>query len=227
MCLPSVGPMLGWRTLALSAVLSAAGVSALLVAGVTGLPAAPSPANLPDCAVDDLVAAHAGYDDWARTLLDPAHTVGPDYKPPDLRSLLIRAQPVTLRSFVLTPLTAMLDAAAADGVSVHISSAYRSYADQLELVEANPGKEDLIARPGHSEHQLGTAVDLAGRAEWLAANAPRFGFVLSFPPARSPEWTCYSPEPWHFRYVGPAEAQAIEQSGLSPREWLWAHTGGG
>ena len=219
--------MFGWRTLALSAVLSAAGVSAFLVVGVGGLPAAPSPAGLPDCAVDNVPALHAGYDEWARTLLDPAHTLGSEYRPPDLRRVLIRGQPVTLRTFVFGPVEKMLDAAAADGVTIRITSAYRSYADQLELVDANPGKDDLIARPGHSEHQLGTAVDLSGGAEWLAANAPHFGFVLSFAPARSPEWTCYSPEPWHYRYVGQAEARAIEQSGLSPREWLWARTGGG
>ena len=219
--------MFGWRTLAISSVLSAAGVSAVLVLGVPGLTATASPAGLPDCAVDELPAPRAGYDQWATTLLDPAHTLGRAYTPPDLRTILLRDDEVTLRSFVFEPLKAMLDAAAADGVTIRINSAYRSYADQLELVDANPGKDDLIARPGHSEHQLGTAVDLAGGTDWLAANAPRSGFVLSFPPSRSPEWTCYRAEPWHVRYVGTTEAQAIDQSGLSPREWLWAHTGGG
>ncbi len=67
-----------------------------------------------------------------------------------------------------------------------MTSSYRSYAEQLELLASNPDEDDLIALPGHSEHQLGTTVDLADGDEWLARNASRFGFVMSFPPARSP-----------------------------------------
>ncbi len=87
-----------------------------------------------------------------------------------------------MREFVVQPLVEMLDAAARDGVALRVTSSYRSYADQLALLASNPDEDDLIALPGHSEHQLGTTVDLADGDEWLAHNATRFGFVMSFPP---------------------------------------------
>jgi hypothetical protein len=61
---------------------------------------------------------------------------------------------------------------------------------------------------------------------WLARNSWRYGFVMSYPKARSPAKTCYKYEPWHFRYVGRTLAAAIHRSGLSPREWLWQQGGG-
>ena len=182
-----------------------------------------APAGLPACRVADKPARADRYDQWAATLLDPAHTLGPSYVPPDLRRGTIHGREVTVREFVVQPLTEMLDAAAAAGVNLRVTSSYRSYTDQLELLASNPDEDDLIALPGHSEHQLGTTVDLADGDEWLASNAARFGFVMSFPAARSPIWTCYRSEPWHYRYFGPDLAARITASGLSPREYLWLH----
>jgi len=183
----------------------------------------PVPAGLPACTVGEQPVEAGDYADWASTLLDPSHTLGPTYRPPDLVRAVVGGQVVKLREFVLEPLTDTVDAAAADGVALDVTSSYRSYEFQQRLVTENPGKGDLIALPGHSEHQLGTTVDLSGGDEWLAQNAARFGFVLSFPAGRSPTLTCYSSEPWHYRYFGLERAQAIAASGLSPREWLWTH----
>ena len=55
---------------------------------------------------------------------------------------------------------------------------------------------------------------------WMAENAYRYGFVLSYP-RDSRATTCYSYEPWHFRYVGPELAQQVQDSGLTLREFLW------
>jgi D-alanyl-D-alanine carboxypeptidase len=181
----------------------------------------PAVAGLPGCSVAELPVELGGYDDWASTLLDPSHTLGPLYRPPDLSTGRIGGQVVKLRDFVLQPLTHMVAAAAADGVTLSVTSAYRPYAFQQQLFDTNPGMDDLIARPGHSEHQLGTTVDLSGGDEWLAQHAAQFGFVLSFPADRSPGFTCYSNEPWHYRYFGPDRAAAIKASRLSPREYLW------
>ena len=181
-----------------------------------------SPIGLPDCRIAERPARHDGYDDWAATLLDPTHALRPSYRPPDLRVATIHGEVVELRPFVLEPLAEMLEAAARDSVTITVTSSFRSYEEQQQLVLASPGMDDLVARPGHSEHQLGTTVDLGGGAEWLALQAPEFGSALSFPASRSPEQTCYSPEPWHYRYFGRARAAAIAGSGLSPREWLWA-----
>lgn len=88
--------------------------------------------------------------------------------------------------------------AAADeaGVTMSVNSAYRSYADQVEMVEAygllaNGGR---AAEPGTSEHGWGTAVDLTldGSAlVWIRENAGTYGFAETIPD-----------EPWHWNYVG-------------------------
>jgi D-alanyl-D-alanine carboxypeptidase len=216
----------GRRSLIVAALAVAAAVAIPLTIAAVGMAVRigpPAPAGLPTCRVADRPVRADGYDQWASTLLDPAHTLGPTYAPPDLRRVLIHGQEVTVREFVIQPLSELLDAAAADGVNIRVTSSYRSYADQLALIASNPEEDDLIAQPGHSEHQLGTTVDLADADDWLAGNAARFGFVMSFPADRSPAWTCYRSEPWHYRYFGPNLAAEITTSGLSPREWLWLH----
>jgi len=114
--------------------------------------------------------------------------------------------------------------AAADGIALIVSSAYRSYAYQADLYArwvAELGEEEadrVSARPGTSQHQLGTTADFgcicdafasqpAGR--WLAENAHRYGFSLSYPDGYE-ELTGYSYEPWHFRYLG-VEATELER----------------
>ena len=74
-----------------------------------------------------------------------------------------------------------------------------------------------VAPPGHSEHATGFALDFAFRPRvngcpdteacvaatpafrWLRANAPRYGFEMSFPVSnvQRVKW-----EPWHWRWVG-------------------------
>jgi len=98
------------------------------------------------------------------------------------------------------------------------------------------------ARPGHSEHQLGTTFDftsLGGRPPWeyadwaatpaggwMAANAWRYGFVMSYP-RNSFARVCYDYEPWHYRYLGRQAAAEVRASGLTLREWLWLRGSGG
>jgi Transglycosylase SLT domain/D-alanyl-D-alanine carboxypeptidase len=85
-----------------------------------------------------------------------------------------------------------LDAAArADGVSLIISSAFRTNAEQAELFAAHPDPK-WVAPPGHSLHRLGTELDLGPRSAygWLAAHAGAFHFVQR-----------YSWEPWHYGFT--------------------------
>src|SRR6185369_4497155 len=96
----------------------------------------------------------------------------------------------------------------------------------------------VSARPGHSEHQLGLAIDfrsdlggppwngedwaLSPAGSWMLAHAWTFGWVLSYP--RDAFGTvCYSYEPWHYRYVGRPLAAKIHDSGLTIRAYLWAN----
>ncbi|QVL54463.1 MAG: M15 family metallopeptidase [Cyanobium sp. M30B3] len=124
-------------------------------------------------------------------------------------------------------LLAMQRAAAADGISLTVLSAFRPVALQKDLFfevksERNQSalqRSRVSAPPGFSEHSTGYAVDLGdGRApqanlserfaatdafRWLQANAARHHFVLSFP-AGNPQGVNY--EPWHWRFEGTAEA---------------------
>jgi D-alanyl-D-alanine carboxypeptidase len=118
----------------------------------------------------------------------------------------------------------MAAAALTEGVTLTASSAYRSYAYQQEVYARNvreSGREIAdreSARPGRSQHQTGLALDFgsiddsfagtsAGR--WIAANAGRFGWSLSFPDGYE-EVTGYRWESWHYRYVGRELAFFIE-----------------
>jgi D-alanyl-D-alanine carboxypeptidase len=186
---------------------------------------------LPACRIDDVGAPHAGLGEWDRTVLDTIYGLDRSYAPADLTPVAEAgiAGDGSVRAFVILDLEALDRAARRAGVSLKVSSAFRSYDDQTRtfdsLVRAY-GEDYAVqsaARPGHSEHQLGTTIDFEDGGAWLADNAWRLGFVMSYPPARSPVYTCYKPEPWHFRYLGRDRASAIHAAGVSPREWLWEH----
>jgi D-alanyl-D-alanine carboxypeptidase len=207
------------------------GLGARVVRAVAGSPAVDLDGPLPACRIDDLPANHAAPADWARTLLDPMFSLSSDDIPADLvptSEAGIRGGG-SIRLVVIDDLRNMTLAAAEDGVTLRVESAYRSYEDQistfasLEQAYGRAAAESSAARPGHSEHQLGTTIDFAGGERWLAANAWRFGFVMSYPADRSPRYTCYKAEAWHFRGVGRPVAAAVHASGLSLREWLWLH----
>ncbi len=207
------------------------GLAAQVVRSVTGTPAVALDGPLPDCQASDVPAIHREPADWRRTLLDPLFRLEPDQRPADLVPVGEAgiAGDGSVRLLVIDDLRAMTRAARADGVRLRVRSAFRSFDDQvrtfdsLERAYGSAWTALSAARPGHSEHQLGTALDLDGGDAWLAANAWRHGFVISYPPDRSPGFTCYKPEPWHVRYVGRERARAVNSSGLSLREWLWIH----
>lgn len=123
--------------------------------------------------------------------------------------------------------------AAAQGLNIYISSAFRSYEYQDGLYNryvAKDGQEladTYSARPGHSEHQTGLAFDLntiddsfanTAEGQWVAAHAHEYGFIVRYP-ADKVDITGYQYEPWHIRYLGD-EAAAVYESGLCLEEYL-------
>ncbi|NLI71049.1 MAG: M15 family metallopeptidase [Firmicutes bacterium] len=146
---------------------------------------------------------------------------------------------IYLRDDVLPPLVKMCCHARADNISLLVLSAYRSYDYQRHLFERQTeryGSEAeanrFSARPGQSEHQLGTAMDFGGTdhdwtpefvhtrpGQWLLRHAPEHGFVMSYPRGAE-EVTGYAFEPWHYRYIGVDEAAGWLTSGLVPGEYL-------
>jgi D-alanyl-D-alanine carboxypeptidase len=138
----------------------------------------------------------------------------------------------------------MTAAAEANGTPIAVQSAYRSYAQQKTTfaywvkVDGYQGALMVSARPGHSEHQLGVAIDfksanggppwqggdwaLSPAGFWMKTNAWKYGWVLSYP-RNAFSKVCYSYEPWHYRYLGKALAKKVHDSKLTIREYLWAN----
>lgn len=222
-------------------------LAAVLGVGLLGAPAVePGPVQgvgpLPTCRYDDLLTDPRDYDDWSITLVDTILSVSDDYKPPDLVSIYNAG--VTggglVRKVAFDDLEEMADAARAAGVPLGSVSAYRAYNQQVKLFNGYAdgyGYERAItfsARPGHSEHQLGLTIDFAAAGstkfvseatatgKWLAKNAWKYGWLMSFPEGKTGV-SCYSYEPWHYRYLGRDLAAKIHDSGLTTREYLWAN----
>ncbi len=121
----------------------------------------------------------------------------------------------------LTPRTArkwaeMVDAAAADSVTLLIVSGFRGIDYQARLIRKKLNAGQMVseilrvnAAPGFSEHHTGRAVDIATPGSrplteefedsdafrWLGENAARYGFSMSYP-RENPFGFIY--EPWHW-----------------------------
>lgn len=123
--------------------------------------------------------------------------------------------PFQVEASALASLRDLLAAARDAGHAVKIASAFRPYDEQVLLFRATKEK-GRAARPGHSEHQLGTTIDLrlpTTRAiEWLTEHVAGYGFVLSYPAGKQ-RITGYRPEPWHVRFVGREIAAQIPAGG--------------
>lgn len=222
--------------------------SALMAVGAIAatpvVTAAAGPGPLPACRYDDVLTPRRAYSDWNKTLLDTIYMVPRSYVPPGLVSVTQAGVngKGKVRKLVLADLRAMAAAARKAGNSIAVQSAYRSYASQVSIYNNNVRRLGVkkarlqSARPGHSEHQLGTTLDIKAAGgglpwsggsfasspagKWMAANGWKFGFVMSYPPNKR-SVTCYMYEAWHWRYVGRDTAAKIRQSGLTLREWLW------
>jgi zinc D-Ala-D-Ala carboxypeptidase len=183
--------------------------------------------------------------DDLRVLIDQRHTLPADYAPTDLVSLQAHGVPtlgsevLQLRREAAEALRRLVEAATADGEELVVASAYRSYDDQ-QISHARltsiygEGAAGMSATPGHSQHQLGTAVDFTNAAAsyqvwlpfgetsasvWLEHNAWRYGYVLAYPDGKERE-TGFQWEPWHYRYVGVKNAARIAENNLSLQEYL-------
>lgn len=170
-------------------------------------------------------------------------SVPKDYIPSDLIRLPRTIRTVGIMCLSREParrLEEMFNAAAREGQDLAVISAYRSARTQ-ELLTAfyrqTEGASGLagIAESGHSEHQLGTTIDLSGRAhgysgpqdgfgktpegQWLFSNSYKFGFIMSYPEGKQQD-TGYKYEPWHFRYVGVDIAKDIFEEKMTIQEYL-------
>ena len=124
--------------------------------------------------------------------------------------------------------------AAADGIEIFMLSGFRSFETQTGLYnryvarDGQAAADTYSARPGHSEHQTGLALDVNSIAyafadtpegQWLAANAHKYGFIIRYGKEKQ-ELTGYAYEPWHIRYLGKGMAAAVYESGLCLEEYF-------
>lgn len=173
--------------------------------------------------------------------VDKTHRLTEDCVPPDLVELPAArsAQGAQyMRAEAANALLQMFDAADAEaGYSFSANSTYRSYQTQAAIYQSAVNAfgqayaDRSSARPGHSEHQMGTTADIGARglyledfvgtpeADWVAENAYRFGFIVSYPDGKE-HITGYMYEPWHVRYVGVDVAAQVMDSGLTLHEFL-------
>ena len=202
----------------------------------------------PACHVADTYTKFTKTADWSRTLLDWRLRLPANYRPPKLVPVADAGLSGggSVRSVMLVDLREMASAARAASAPLAVESAYRSYANQISTfnywVRQYGYSRALIgsARAGHSEHQLGLALDFkslgggkpwvpigydwgtSAAGHWMMVNAWKYGFVLSYPWGKQAT-VCYGYEPWHYRYFGRTIAKAIHASKQAPRVWLWRH----
>jgi len=162
-------------------------------------------------------------------LVDKKNELPADYEPDDLVTLrgpafVVNKPGMKFRKAYLPQLTALVKAAKKENLTLEVSSAYRSWVYQKNTFQAYVTKDGLAtadrysARPGRSQHQLGTVIDFGSvtpefadtkEGQWLASHAEDLGFSLSYPQGQE-ALTGYVFEPWHFRYIG-IEACAVQK----------------
>jgi D-alanyl-D-alanine carboxypeptidase len=183
-------------------------------------------------------------------VVDKQQSLPSDYEPNDLIELASLDVPsmgrggAQLRYHAALAYARMAKDAQAQGSPLIAVSGYRSYAQQRYVFHQNVLREMAVAeeasepiteitatarangysaRAGHSEHQLGTTLDISTReiggaliqdlaftaaGQWLAQHAHEYGFVLSYPAGKE-ALTGYVAEPWHVRWVGEPVARAL------------------
>lgn len=162
--------------------------------------------------------------------VDKQHELPADFAPRDLiplaggKSYKPNRDGLSLRAEAEAALGNMAAAARKDGITLVVSSSYRSYDYQKQVYERNvrelgqAAADRESARPGTSQHQLGTAADFGSITDdfaktaagtWLALHAGEYGWSLSFPDGYEAV-TGYRWESWHYRYIG-VEAAAFQK----------------
>lgn len=149
----------------------------------------------------------------------------------------------TISAKAIPQFTAMYTAAQAAGLPFIVSSSYRSYDQQVTTynywvsVNGQAGADTVSARAGYSEHQTGLTIDVATEGcwlecftatpqrAWLQQYAADYGFIERYPVGAT-DVTGYSPESWHYRYVGVQVAQDMKKRGIATLEQYWGIAGG-
>ncbi len=143
-------------------------------------------------------------------------------------------------------LLTMLKAAKDDGITNwQVSAAYRSYQDQVDIMEQNvksymrnndlsrkqaeSAAKQTVADPGTSEHHTGLAFDMTvpgtstfkgtKQQKWLHEHCWDYGFIIRYTDEKQ-EITGFLGEEWHIRYVGTEHSKIMQEKGWCLEEYL-------
>lgn len=173
-------------------------------------------------------------------LVNKRNSITPlSYTPPNLTSPNVQKRSgATVDARAADALETMFAAAKDDGQTLMLSNGFRSYSTQQSLYnnyvqqDGQTAADTYSARPGHSEHQTGLAVDITvpsgtchlqqcfgdmPEGKWLANNAYKYGFIIRYTKTNKAE-AGYSYEPWHLRYIGVSNAQNYHDTNASSLE---------
>ncbi|MCL2367812.1 MAG: D-alanyl-D-alanine carboxypeptidase family protein [Oscillospiraceae bacterium] len=175
-------------------------------------------------------------------LVNRHHGLGSGYRPADLIPVgggqLMRARAAN----AFLDMQRSMNAA---NLFLTVRSGFRSYETQRTIFNnavRNMGQtaaERWFARPGHSEHQTGLAIDIVQRGftgsplssarfqttrhfAWLQENAHNYGFIMRYP-AEYEHITGIAFEPWHWRYIGASSATYMRENGFRVFETYIEH----
>ena len=171
-------------------------------------------------------------------LINKNNKLTSDYIPNDLEPINLEysCKDKYLRKDAKESFEKMAKQAKLEGYNIIAVSTYRSYDYQEKLynnyvIDKGFTYADLAsARPGHSEHQTGLAVDVADLSldydnfentkefNWMINNSYKYGFILRYPKAKF-HITGFKYEPWHYRYVGTNVSNYIYKNNLTLEEY--------
>jgi D-alanyl-D-alanine carboxypeptidase len=163
----------------------------------------------------------------------PASYIPPDLLAPNVPLRLPATDPeMQIRSVAASHLQQMFNDAYRQDIHLMLSSGYRSYVLQKSVygsyvsTQGQQSADSSSAKPGHSEHQTGLAIDVeptdrtcevelcfadTAEGKWLAKNAYKYGFIVRYQKGQE-NLSGYEYEPWHVRYVGIELAVQITQT---------------
>ncbi len=183
------------------------------------------------------------FSDSTYARVDRDHGLFPGYIPTNLVNISTKIKTLgisCLKKEAAEALQILFKDAEAEGIQLAVSSSFRREEIQKMLHAFWLDKDltyniDKVAEPLHSEHQLGTAVDLTGASIgfngvdplfsesiegwWLKENAYKYGFVQSYPEGKK-DITGYDFEPWHYRWMGVEAAKIIHTKKITLVEYF-------
>lgn len=179
------------------------------------------------------------YQEKQLELADKTHRLSNDYIPKDMINLTdynlnTRYKTMLFVRSAIDDFVSMDNNAKKDGIDLFIASTYRSYEFQDQIftnMKNYHGEEKastIVAYPGASQHQLGSAVDFGSitpsyanteAGKWLLENGWKYGFTISYPKGME-AITSYMWEPWHYRHIG-KEAALVQRKYFQDSQHLF------